>query len=161
MLVVGVLALVLAVRLFMVWDQLPERVASHFNGAGKVDGWISRSGLLGFTAGEGMLLAVLLATPVWVGAAPGLMNMPHRDYWMAPERRQATVARLGAWMSWLAAGVAVVMVAVNEMIFRANLGEHPGQLPEPAHQIVFWGFLAFVAVYLLLFIRAFRKPPVS
>ena len=35
---------------------LPERVATHFNGAGRADGWMSRSGHMGWAVAGGLVV---------------------------------------------------------------------------------------------------------
>jgi hypothetical protein len=38
----------IAVRYWQVWDRLPMRVASHFNAAGRANGWMTRGAMLSF-----------------------------------------------------------------------------------------------------------------
>lgn len=72
---------------------LPERVASHFDAAGQADGWSSKTAFfvfnLAFVAGMALLFLGLTA---WQGRIPSAwINLPHKDYWLAPERRAATL----------------------------------------------------------------------
>ncbi len=70
---------------------LPERVPSHFDAAGRVDDWSSRTGTLVFWGVTGVIVLVLLPLLTRaVAAGDGTwVNMPQRskDYWYAPERR--------------------------------------------------------------------------
>jgi hypothetical protein len=47
----------IALRFGMVWDQLPVRMASHFNAAGEANGWMSRRVSLYFAVGFVLFLA--------------------------------------------------------------------------------------------------------
>ena len=51
-----------AFQYWMVWDQLPARMATHFGAAGQPNGWMSRETLAIFSL---VLLAFLLATFTW------------------------------------------------------------------------------------------------
>ena len=86
-----------------------------------------------------------------------LINMPHRDYWLAPPRREASLQRLGAWMAWLAVVVTALLVGVNELVLRANLTRAPLNTgssfrwcSRASYSCVGWT----LALY-----RAFRVPP--
>ena len=92
----GRLALLLVTAAYVValaWAALvlPGRVPSHFDAAGRVDDWSSRTGTLVFWVAVG--LVVLAGIPLLarlVSAGDGTwINMPQRskDHWFAPERR--------------------------------------------------------------------------
>src|SRR5687768_10431534 len=83
-------------------SQLPARVATHFDFQGHPNGWMSRSGHLTFMWILGTILPLLPVVILYLTRSlpPGLINVPNRDYWLAPERRQETLAylmRLGIW----------------------------------------------------------------
>jgi serine/threonine-protein kinase len=88
-------------------SQLPERVATHFNGSGEPNGWMSRS------ANQMSMLIFGLVFPLFVVVfcfaarflPAGLINLPDKDYWLAPERRGETFNYLvghSLWFSRLA-----------------------------------------------------------
>jgi hypothetical protein len=58
-----------------------------------------------------MALNALLASHhfvLWVGQrAPDLINLPHKEFWLAPERREASLERLATHLSGL--GVQIVL----------------------------------------------------
>lgn len=50
----------------------------------------------------------------WLGrAAPGQINIPHREHWLAPERRTATLVSLGEHTS----GMGLAMIALLAGVF--------------------------------------------
>ncbi len=75
------------------YPNLPETVASHFNGLGKPDGWMTKQNFVIF---ESVLLLIIIfeftLLPFVIEKMPNsLINLPNKDYWLATERREATL----------------------------------------------------------------------
>jgi hypothetical protein len=109
------------------YPQLPDRLASHFDAAGHPNGWSSKSA---YFALQGFILLVatgcFAALPVWLERAPiKLVNLPNRDYWLSPERRVATMARVASALTWFGCAALVLMVTVTSLVIRFNLGREP------------------------------------
>src|SRR5258708_30947097 len=93
-----------AVQLSFYAPRIPEILGSHFSPGGFVNGWQTKTA---FFATE--LAIIALATVVSFGvprilaAVPAsVINLPHKEYWLAPERRgghRAPIARCvgGGW----------------------------------------------------------------
>jgi hypothetical protein len=77
-------------------EPLPQVLAAHFVAGGDADGFMPKGGYLslmfGVTIGVPLLLACL-SSIIRILPSP-LINLPNREYWLAPERRDATVAYL-------------------------------------------------------------------
>src|SRR4029077_16347124 len=77
---------------------LPDRVATHFSGDNQADGGMSRDGylffVLAFLIGAPLLLSLGIGT--LTGKFPQWTNVPYRDYWLAPLRRDASLQFLSA-----------------------------------------------------------------
>ena len=82
---------ILVVASAFVWltsGDLPPVVASHFGPGGAANGFTSKSTYTAF------MLALVIAVPALIGFSamfvrilpPRLINLPNRDYWLAPER---------------------------------------------------------------------------
>ena len=74
-------------------QQLPETMASHFDATGNANGFMARDTYLNF------ITLVAVGSPLLIVAVQALVlsqvariNIPNRDYWLAPERRAATLA---------------------------------------------------------------------
>jgi serine/threonine-protein kinase len=149
---------VMIARLAGVWGQLPAKLATHFNGRGQADGWMTRdSFVLVWFGMELGLVALMWALPQLLRPMPdALINIPNRDYWLAPERRRQTLQRIGVWNAWITVGLVVLMAAVLELIVRANLMDVP-QLSN-THFYLVLGFLLFLALMLWRLYVAFRLP---
>ncbi len=137
--------------------QLPDRVASHFAAGGLPNGWMTRDGYLAFM----LAFAVLLPAIVVAGVAvvPHLshrrIKIPHRDYWLAPERRAATFSSLASRACWLGCLIALFLAGLHYAILEAN-ATVPPRLPAD----LFWTLLialpAGIALWILMLYLRFR-----
>ena len=148
--------------------QLPERVASHFNGAGEPNGWMSRTTHLEFMAGLGTGLPLLLVVvAVLVRFLPaGLINIPNREYWLGPERRRQTGEELFTACLWLACLGAAFLTGLNALLVDANL-RHPPSLSGASLATLTGLFLLALGGWIVALLLHFRlpkeaaKPPAS
>lgn len=154
-------ALVLATLAQAAWhyDRLPDRVATHFNGAGRANGWMSRGAHTAWHLATVGFVAVLIQGIVWAGdrLPPEYVNLPRRAYWLAPERAAATRAWIAGGVQLLGCALLAFFLALFHLIYRANL------TPAPALSGAVWwltgGLLAFTAGWVVaLFLRFGRAP---
>lgn len=138
---------------------LPERVASHFGARGLADGWMSRGGyVLMMVLMQTVFLAVFLGSHRLVFAvSPRWVNLPHKDYWLQPERRAVTQAMLAGWLGRMGTALFLLMAVTGLLAVQANLAT-PARLDMP----LFWAALGLFAAYTVGwcvgFYRAFRLP---
>src|SRR4051812_45558370 len=81
------------------YPQLPPQVASHFNFAGQPDAWSSKAQFLGMSIALLALVVFMLgliSSVAWYAPA-GLINLPNKDYWLAPERETETRSAIVRW----------------------------------------------------------------
>jgi uncharacterized membrane protein len=143
--------------------RLPERIATHFDGAGLPNGWMPRDALgtfdFIFTA---FVLAVVIGSAYLTRFLPvSLINVPHRDYWFAPERRRQSHARMFVHMLWLACLMVGFLIAVNQMIFIANLRPGHPRLRGSDLIAVPGIFLLAVIAWVVRLYRLFPRPPAT
>lgn len=155
--------LVLAIGAASVWwssGLLPELVASHFGAGGAANGFMPRGQYMGF------MLALVLAVPSLIFFAGRLassvqvrfINLPNKQYWLAPERRAATLMSLGRRGVWAAYGTLATLCAGHWCIVRANV-EHPPRLEQgPFIGILSLFLLALLTGMLVVVGRFFRVP---
>lgn len=122
-------ALVLAATVQAWWQhgRLPERVAAHFDGAGRTNAWMSRSGQ---TALNLLTLAFFVALIQGIVALNARLpkeyiNLPRRDYWLAPERAAATHAWLASMILFIGCALVAFFMVIFHLIYRANLNDAP------------------------------------
>jgi uncharacterized membrane protein len=138
---------------------LPERMVIRFDLDGKPNGWMSKDGfaiyylcLLGFVMGVFVLVGMLMEK-----LPPRLFNIPHRDYWMAPERRAESLRYLKEFHLWTGAFAGIFIAAMMEMIFKINLSDNPML----DNRVFYTGIGAFsfsILAGMLLAYWRFRKP---
>ena len=143
------------------WHQLPPRVASHFNARGQPDGYMPREAFLADLAllGGGFIVLLLLAPALLRVLPSSLINLPHRDYWLAPERRNASFEYIAIWFGWFAIGTSVLLVVMLHLTLRANIagtGLHP-----VAAGLSLGVYLVGVLTSLVYFHRKFKSLPTT
>jgi hypothetical protein len=137
---------------------LPDVVASNFDGSGRAHGWMSRAGFLALHFGMvGLLGALFLVLPVLlVRLPPQLVNLPNRDYWLAPERRVQTMERLASDLDRFGLATVAFLVWVMDTVIRANLSAEP-RLGD-AFVWVLGAYLVFAGWWTVRIFRRHRVP---
>jgi hypothetical protein len=141
------------------FDDLPAKVASHFDIQGRPNGWMSRETCVGFTLGLGLLMpALIVGMMSGAGRIPvSFINLPHRDYWLAPERRQPALAVLLHYSLWFACMNVLFVTGLHWLIVQANLAGPGPHLSGLGISLVSGGFLVGTAVWVILLLRHFSK----
>ena len=135
---------------------LPERVASHFGPSGVPNGWMTKSQFLTIYA---VMILPALAVEFWVARriakTPGArVNLPNKEYWMAPERRASTVAYFESFFAWYGCAFLLLLVFVMGLALRANLDPSP-QLPTGPTVAALVAFVLFNVVAIVAMYRRF------
>lgn len=149
---------VFAIRLLWVLPLLPETVASHFDGAGRPNGHQSK---LAFAvlcmAFSGGLFGMFALLPLALHRIPSsLLNLPNREYWLTPERKQAALERMSVYLDWFAFATLLVLVGASELAVEANLARAP--LDNTAIWTLLGSYVAFTVAWSVLLLRAFAIP---
>lgn len=161
---VPVLALVLLSVGYMVLvagsaSLLPERVAIHFGRGGEVDRWTSRSQTIGFFEVLTVVPLIFVVLALVLRWSPtGAFNLPHRDYWLAPERRAQTVSLISRQLVWLSCFMVLFLAGIYGLTIQANRLT-PARLPMDLFLPLLGGFLAGVIIWSIVFVRHFTKVP--
>jgi uncharacterized membrane protein len=142
------------------YPQMPRRMASHFAADGRANGWQSREAffvLMLLVASMSAIVAFL--GPQQIAARSNArINLPHRDYWLAPERRDQTMLFISATMAWFACGILFVLISGAFLALQANLApDH--RFNSGAMLAVLGGFLLGLLGLLVRLVRHFRKVP--
>jgi uncharacterized membrane protein len=139
-------------------SQLPERVATHFNAHGEPNGWMSRSTHQTFMLVFGLALPLFIVVLSYATRflPPFLVNVPHRNYWLAPERRRETSNYLVLHSLWLACLAVCFVIGLQFSIVHAN-NQEPPHLSMPMILAVVVPFLAGTASWVLVLRRHFRR----
>jgi uncharacterized membrane protein len=139
------------------YPQIPDTVASHFDGLGSANAWSSKNGFFGLYLAMILLLVIVFVfAPRWSETRIRFgIKIPNRDYWLAPERLQQTKDFFRRQMMIM--GVAHLMLAIYtiQLAILANLNQqlrlHPG---------IVWAlglYFIFLIAWLIHFFMHFRK----
>jgi serine/threonine-protein kinase len=138
---------------------LGDPVATHFDGGLLANGWMQRSEYLAFSLTfSAVLPLVIVAIVGWLPRLfPASVNLPNRDYWLAPERSAATFETVAVWAILLGALLSIFMAGVHWLILQAN-AVVPPQLPAKPFWTMLIAFLAVFAFWIWAFWSRFRDP---
>jgi len=152
------LAVVALLQSVYYYPQLPDIIASHFDGHGNANGWSGKPAFFGlYLAIVVLLIGVFDWMPKRIQSRPdGQMKIPNREYWLAPERRAATWAFFRRQL--LLMGVVHLCLAIFaiQLAILANF-----ETPPRLHSSIGWGlgaYFVFFAAWLIHFFVRFKKP---
>jgi uncharacterized membrane protein len=105
------------------WNVTPEQMAAHFNVQGNPDRFVPKAEFFWYQIQTlGVVLLVTLPLQILFSILPpGMINMPNREYWFAPERRAETVGRLNLFGTLMSAVILLAIQAAFEISAYANL----------------------------------------
>jgi uncharacterized membrane protein len=140
------------------YPQLPERVASHFGPNGVADGWMPKEAfaifyvaLMAFMAAIfGGISALLRHTP------NDLINLPNKEYWLAPERREETIRGITESMASFGVATTVLLIAVMQSVILANINGTIRLGNVVGYYLV--AYLAYTLIWTVNLIRRYSVP---
>ena len=139
---------------------IPDPMASHFDGAGRPNGYQSRDG---FFLLSGAMLLLVVALFGGIGLLFRVMptrwyNLPNRDYWLSLERRVSTIDFMTRQIEWFGIGTLILVMCVLWIAMEANLT--PDRTIDSTKMWWLLGaYLTFGTVWLVRFVRTFRRSP--
>ncbi len=159
----GTLALLLLLLMLagFVWftaSSLPQVVASHFGASGAANDFMPRGTYVA------LMLVLIVGVPLLLGLLPAALageggsklNIPNREYWLAPERRESTVAFVRSHGQWFAAAVALFLSYVHWLVVQANKLQPPA-LSTAGITTGLVVFFLLLAVWLGILYARFRR----
>jgi len=156
----GALTAVWAGHLAYYAPRMPPRMANHFTGSGRPNEWMARETLIQLDVLLfGFLFALLVGISFLVRHLPvEWINVPHRDYWFAEQRRPASSERLFRHMLWLTCLVLVLLIAVNHLVFQAHLRGDGPRLDGTGVIVCMGGFVVGLAAWTVRLFALFPRP---
>ena len=152
---------VIAAAIFVVMSSssMPPKVASHFGPDGAANGYMWRHTYVYF------MLAFVVLLPLFFSFVAGavarlpvtMINIPNRDYWLAPERRGLVVERLRRQMQMFSAMLVVFLCFVHWEVVQANQSM-PATLDNRRFMLGMGLFMAALIVWIVSLRRQFRLP---
>ena len=149
--------MLIVVQFAYYYPKLPETIASHFDGAGNPNGCMSKSGFFKTYA----LIVILIMTaclllPKLISRIPAqLINLPNKDYWLAPERREEAFQKIQDFTTEFSDALLVFLITVMQLVFKANLSKKI--ILSSAMPYLLIAFFAYTLLWLLRFFRTFKS----
>jgi len=140
------------------YPQMPHRIASHFAADGHPNGWMPREPfflIMFFVTATSAIVAFFAPWQI-ASKSNARINLPNRDYWLAPERRDATLRYIAAMMGWFGCALLFVLILGTSLAMQANLAPD-GRFNSEAMIAVLVGFLLFFQVWMVRFFRHFQR----
>src|SRR5580658_3464151 len=106
---------------------LPDRLASHFSASGVPNGWMTKPAFFIVYVAMVLIAAVvefLVPLSITKCANPRL-NMPNKDYWLAPGRRVETIAYIARSLAWYGCAILLLEVLTMGIAIQANFSSPP------------------------------------
>jgi uncharacterized membrane protein len=157
-LVFVLLVIYAAIHFSTSYTQMPEVVASHFDGRGVPNGWQTKTAFFGvFIAMTVLSVVIGFGLSAIIGAVPiQLINLPNKQYWLSPEQRGATMEVLKSYFAWFSCAIYLMMIVFFDYAVQSNL--HPEKPPAASH---LWYtlavFLGFLVVWLIRMFTRFAR----
>ncbi len=121
----SIFIIILLISLFLpiyFYEQLPERIASHFNFRNEADGWMSKSSYLYLHYG-----LIFFFVTIFVGFIfflpkfpVTLINIPNKDYWLFEKRRKITFTAIRTLLYNLNSLCLLLFIVLDYLIYKAN-----------------------------------------
>lgn len=132
--VYSILALSMVIGLVLqcfYWPHLPLRVATHFGAGGQPDGWMDKRSATVMQCVLQVIMPIFFAGIGWVLPLfpNSMINVPHREYWLAPQRRVETLGKMKTMLGEFALCLSVFFTVIGHLTFRANRTNGPLNLP--------------------------------
>lgn len=141
------------------YSQLPDTIASHFGADGRPNGWMSKQSFFVLEVlGTGLIAGLFYFLAYFLNKIPkSLINLPNKDYWLAPERRKETFQILANYLIWLGNATLLFLFLMLQQILDFN-----EKIENVQRSVNGWLptvlYLIFTAVWVGSLIWRFRKP---
>ena len=141
------------------FPMMPERMASHFGTSGMANGWMTKTQ---FFAVYAITLLPAFVVEFWVSrrlatTPDARINLPNKEFWLAPERRSETLAYFDTFFAWYGCAVLLLVVFVMGLAMRANLNP-PARLATGPTFGALAAFVLFNIAAIVSMLRRFSAP---
>lgn len=155
----GLIFLAAALQLQHYMPLLPDPMATHFDFAGNPNGWMTKKGFsLFYAAFLPVMTGIFTLVGILIRRMPDkLINIPHKAYWLAPERREKSMQSLQNMNNAIGVVVGAFIVVLMQAVIMSNLDQYP-QLGFDQLMPILGLLIAFILCKILYIRRRFRAP---
>jgi uncharacterized membrane protein len=153
------LALFAILQAIFYYPQLPNTVASHFDGSGVANGWSFKETFFLIHFGAIILITgTFLLFPLILRHLPtSIINLPNKKYWLSEERREQTFMFIKGKMCWFGVVNLLLIICTIQLAINANLDPKKG-FSSSTMWMVLGAYLICLLIWIITFIVRFRKP---
>lgn len=136
---------------------VPARIATHFDGSGNPNGWMTRAEFIGFAILFPLGLALFLVgvSRLVPMAGPQSLNVPNPGYWRSPANYPRAVKIVQEWMISFAAWMSVWVTAMSVVVVQ-SAQKSPPSLDGGLMTILIGAFVVVMVVMIVRLIARFR-----
>ena len=141
------------------YPRLPAVVAQDFGVDGRANGWASRDVffVISWTILLGISAIFMLAPRLLRRVPASLINLPNKDYWLAPDRKEESLNFLERQMEWMGVLTVGFIAMVMHLAIRANLVPER-RLENVPFLILLFAYLAATILWIAKLYRRFPTP---
>lgn len=151
-------ALLPLLYLVVMYDSLPQKVASHFDASGNADGFMTKSSFFFMLGGIVIFLsAMFVGLSIFLRKLPlSLLNVPNKDYWFSDERKEASFDITEKIFSLMGIATLLFFLLIIHLTIKYNVEVNPEQLSNffiylISYLVVIFSLVGFIYYH-------FRKP---
>jgi uncharacterized membrane protein len=146
------------IQIAFYYNRLPAVVVSHFGAGGLPNGWMPKNVFLGvyisLLCGMAALFSVL---PIIITKTPDyLINLPNREFWLAPERRAQSLGFIASTMRIFGVATLCFLMITFQFAIMANL-EPRARLSLHRFMAALIPYIGFAVVFVAAMFRRFGK----
>ncbi len=158
LIVMAFLILASMVQILYYYPQLPEVMASHFNYEGTANGWQPKGAFFGIYGCVIVLLVLIFSgSALLMDRIPdSFLNLPNKEYWLAPERRAETFAYINSRMLMFGNATLLFVLALFQLVIKENLA-HLNLLAPSIMMPLLGVYILASVIWSVGFILRFRK----
>lgn len=136
----------------------PQRVPIHYNATGAADSWAARELNLALWISIYVFIAILFINipKIIKNTPPKFINLPHKEYWLAPERLEITSGLMAEFYYKMGIGLNVFFMVLSTAAFKT--GFEQGCCLNMGFMNIFLAlFCGYTFFGLIALMRKFRK----
>ena len=141
------------------WNITPAKMAAHFDIQGNPDRFVPKAEFFWYQLQTMLVLVLVSLLPqvLFLVLPANLINMPNREYWRSPERRDETVGRLSSFVAMMFGIILLAIQAGFEISAYANL-QTPILFNAKLMLMVMIASFTMIGVMLFQLMFSFRVP---
>lgn len=144
-LILAVIGYLIASAVF--WVQAPDRVPSHFDAAGHIDHWASKTSTMAVLLPIGVGIPIILGLPWPWAKRSAMLNVPYKSEWIDSGRSQGLTDRVIVFARLTGGLICILMGVILAVTFAGAGGRGIGRpMPSWALAVTVVGFLIAVGL---------------